>query len=1057
LNACALRLDGALDHAALAQAFNRLVARHEALRTSLQAADGRILQRIAGAVAFPLAPEPLAAGELDARLQHEAAQPFDLAQAPLLRVRLFALAPQQHLLFLVTHHAVFDGTHDVFLRDLGELYRAQVEGDAADLPSLTLQPADIAAYERDALTPARHRRLVDYWRQALAGEQPALQLATDRPRPARPSGRGAKHRFHWPAAFAAALRAFARAEGVTTFAAALAAYQLLLSRLSGQARVHVGTPVALTATPAVGDLVGSFVNTLVLRADITPDLTFRRLVRATRERVHGALAHQTLPFDRLVDALAPARDPSRPPLCQTMFVLQPDPWRPRRWAGLEATPLDVDSGGARFDLLVSLWESDDGIAGAIEYATDLFDAATVCRIESHYRVLLEAALAAPTALAADLPLLTPAERAMQLQDWNDTARAVDTDMTIQTGFERRARAQPQAIAVIDGNGGMTYRELDAAANRLAHALQARGIGRGSHVAVLVPRTRDLVVALLGVVKAGAAYVPLDASMPAARCAHAARTVGAAALVTVSAQAARADALRADAALAHVVEIDDAERLAAYPETPPLCDALAHDVAYVIFTSGSTGQPKGVTMQHRPVVNLIDWVNRRFAVGPDDRLLFVTSPCFDLSVYDVFGALAAGASVRIASDAEVRDPERLYAVLRNERITFWDSAPATLQQLAPLFARGGGTRLRLALLSGDWIPVGLPDALRAAFPNTEVVSLGGATEAAIWSNFHRIAQVAPEWTSIPYGRPIQNARYYVLDARLAPQPAGVPGELYIGGDCLALGYAAAPRLTSERFLPDPHAGRPGARMYRTGDLVRFEPDGTMIFLGRVDFQVKIRGFRIETGEIEHAIAADAGVASAVVLVREDVPGERRLVAYVVPRDLHDALVERLRTALAGLLPDYMQPAAWVLLPSLPLNANGKVDRHALPAPHDVGTSTARVAPRDAVEERIHGIWAECLGHDHFGVDDGYFDVGGHSLSAFQTVSRVREAFGVDLPLRALFEAPTIAALAQAVRAADTAPETPPVLADLPVSAAPVRDLSDLLAELEAADPVQGILP
>ena len=1055
--ACALRLDGALDHPALARAFGALVMRHETLRTSLLAVDGGILQRITDAVAFTLTPEPIEPDGLDARLRREAAQPFDLAQAPLVRVRLFALAPQQHLLFLVTHHAVFDGTHDVFLRDLGELYRAEVEGGDAQLPALSLQPADIAAYERAALTPARHQRLADYWRQALSGEQPALQLTTDRPRPARAGGRGAKHRFRWPAALAAALRAFARAEGVTTFAAALAAYQLLLSRLSGQARVQVGTPVALTATPAVRDLVGSFVNTLVLRADITPDLTFRHLVRATRDRVHGALAHQALPFDRLVDALAPARDPSRPPLCQTMFVLQPDPWRTRPWAGLDATPLDVDSGGARFDLLVSLWESDDGITGAIEYATDLFDAATMARIENHYRVLLEAALAAPTAVAAGLPLLTSAERTMQLQDWNDTARAVDTDVTIQTGFERRVREQPQAIAVIDSNGGMTYRELDAAANRLAHALQARGIGRGSHVAVLVSRTRELIVALLGVVKAGAAYVPLDVSLPAARCAHAARTVGASALVTVSAHAQRAEALRVDAALAHVVDVDDTERLAAYPETPPLCDALADNVAYVIFTSGSTGQPKGVTMQHRPVANLIDWVNRRFAVGPDDRLLFVTSPCFDLSVYDVFGALSAGASVRIASEAEVRDPERLYAVLRNERITFWDSAPATLQQLVPLFARGGGPRLRLALLSGDWIPVGLPDALRAAFPNTEVVSLGGATEAAIWSNFHCIAQVAPEWTSIPYGRPIQNARYYVLDARFAPQPAGVPGELYIGGDCLALGYAAAPRLTSERFLPDPHAGRPGARMYRTGDLVRFESDGTMIFLGRVDFQVKIRGFRVETGEIEHAIAADAGVAAVVVLVREDVPGQRRLVAYVVPRDLDDALTERLRATLSNLLPEYMQPAAWVLLPALPLNANGKVDRNALPAPHDGAGKAARVAPRDAVEERIHAIWAECLGHDHFGVEDGYFDVGGHSLSAFQTVSRVREAFCIDLPLRTLFEAPTVAALAQAVHAADAILQVPPALADLPVSAAPVRDLSDLLAELEAADPVKGILP
>lgn len=1031
-------LDGPLDPAALQAALDAMVHRHEALRTSFHDVDGVPHQRVhsVGTVAFER--RTATAKTLDRQLDSLAQVPFDLGHAPLLRAHLLQLAPTQHVLLLATHHIVFDGVHETFLKELGALYTAVAEGRDPALPEPGCQPADLAAWQLSALSDARRDALVAHWRGALAGELSPLALPTDRPRPPRPSGRGARHHFQWPDALAAKLRGFGKAHGVTSFTTVLTAFEILLSRLSGQARVHVGTPV-VQAAPECAGVVGCLVNTLVLRGDFAANPCFADAVEQTRQRTLDALLHEDLPFNLLVAALQPPHDPSRNPLVQAMFVLQPDPLQPTEWGQLAVRPMQVDAGGARLDLLLSVWEGESTLGGCIEYATDLFDRSTMERLTAHLGVLLDAALDEPTTRIQDLPLLSPAQRQLQLQGWNDTAAPAPFELLHQA-FERQAALRPDATALITPDGTLGFGELDRAANRVARALRARGVSRGGDVAVMMPRGAELVMALLGVLKVGAAYVPLESGLPPARAARILDTLQVRLLVTATAGLDAARSVQAAApSLDTLLAIEDCS---AYDCAPLATLAEPSDVAYTIFTSGSTGVPKGVRVQHAPAVNLCDWVNRSFGVGPGDRLFFVTSPSFDLSVYDIFGALGAGAGVRVATDAELRDPERLYRVLKDEGITFWDSAPATLQQLEPLFEVPGAPlpALRLVFLSGDWIPVQLPDAVRRAFPRAEVVSLGGATEAAIWSNVFRIGHVEPGWASIPYGRPIRNARYYVLDARLQPQPVGVAGDLYIGGDCLALGYAAAPALTADRFTPDPFGTRPGARMYRTGDLARMQADGTMIFLGRSDFQVKVRGFRVETGEIEAVLCQHPAIAAAAVVTRVEIPGS--LVAYVVASTPIEAAA--LRAHAAAQLPDYMLPAAFVAVDALPMNANGKLDRQALPAPLPIASALERIAPCDALEAQVHRTWAAVLGHGEFGVTDNFFEIGGHSLGAFQVVSRLRAAHGVDLPLRELFLSPTVRTLSACLRAAEALAATACALPA--ATTTPVFDLADLLDDI-----------
>ncbi len=623
----------------------------------------------------------------------------------------------------------------------------------------------------------------------------------------------------------------------------------------------------------------------MLRADLAAAPGFRDLLRQVRETTLGAYAHQDLPFEKLVDELQPERDPARTPLFQVMFALQNTPLPAADLPGLALAAEEPPSRNAKFDLTFALVHDGDGLAAAIEYATDLFDPPTIARFAGQWRQLLAGAIERLDAALAALPLLAAGERHQVLQEWNDTARAWGDDPALHQLFERQADLRPEAPAGICRGETITYGELEARANRLAHRLRALGVRRGEPVGLWMERSLDLLAAVLGILKSGGLYVPLDAAWPAERVESILAGTGARVLVAGPALLpAVPEWSRRLPALAHAVVPGGAEEIP-FPSTRPVSSdgaGGADDPAYLIHTSGSTGAPKGIVVRHRSAANTLRWNNETLGIGPGDRHLFVNSICFDLSVYDLLGMLGAGAAVRVATEEELRDPERLARVLREEGITTWNSAPAALLQLVPFFPPAGeGGDLRRVLLAGDWIPLSLPDQIRESFPGAEIANFGGATETSVWSNWYPVGAVDPTWAGIPYGRPIANTRYYILDAGLAPCPPGVPGDNYIGGGCPALGYAGQPALTAERFLPDPFSPLPGARMYATGDRARFGPDGTMEFLGRVDFQVKVRGYRIELGEIEAALLRHPRVREAVALAREDVAGEKRLVAYVVP--------------------------------------------------------------------------------------------------------------------------------------------------------------------------------
>jgi amino acid adenylation domain-containing protein len=1304
------RLRGALDLPALLGAVTAVVRRHETLRTRFVEVDGQPRQEIPPPGSFPvplfdLGTLPAEARESElARLGREdSAGPFDLQHGPMLRASVVRLGTDEHALLLTLHHIASDGWSEaVLFRELGALYSAAVAGLPSPLPELRVQYADFAVWQR-----AWPERFLDgqlsYWKRRLAGVA-TVEVPTDRPRPPIQSFRGDVLDLVVPPALTAAVRDLARARQSTLYMTLLAAWQAVFHRLTGQGDITVGSPVANRNRPEIEGLIGFFVNLLALRTDFGGDPSFGEVLERLRPVALEAYDHADVPFERVVDELSPVRDLSRQPLAQVMFALQSTPAEPPAMAGLEVTPLHLAGAVAKFDLTLGLFDQGDELSGWIEYSTDLFDRTTIGRLAGHLLGLMARVTAAPDARLSEIELLSDAERHQLLAEWNDTRAPFAEHVLLHQFFERSVDRAPGSIAAVCRGEELTYAELEARANRLARLLLDLGVRRGDPVGVWLERSLDMPVAVLGILKAGGFYLPLDAAWPAdrvesilggtrtraivagpgllsaveemrwrlpelsdtvclafpdaeppaeeidpesvrglwdfvaeratdrvsaggfvssftgqpfreeevdeyrdrvlglaapwlrpdarvleigngsglllwemadrvervvgldpspltqernhQRAEHAgvtnvelktgfahdldsllpplpdderfdlillASTVqffpgprylekvlnaamrrlapGGAVLVADVLDARRhqelhrriqelrgrhietgrelyldedvfRDIAAGDVAILHRAEGFDnelgyrydvllrpgdgeprkrrkrlwtgwhVERRAA---DRPAAVASPVDIAYVIHTSGSTGEPKGIVVQHRPVANLIEWLNPTYGLGPADRVLFITSLCFDLSVWDLFGVLAAGGSIHVATEEDLADPDRLVRLLRSGTITVWDSAPAALVQLAPLFPDqlpeepDPASALRLVMLSGDWIPVTLPDRVRRSFPRARVMAMGGATEATVWSNWYPVGDVDPRWPSIPYGRPMGNARYHVLDAGLSPCPIGVPGDLYIGGDCLCTGYARRPDLTAAAFVPDPFSDRPGDRIYRTGDRARAFADGNLEFLGRLDQQVKIRGYRIELGEIEVALARHPGVREAVVLAREDVPGDKRLAAYVVPSgsgDLDVLDVEDLRESLRRSLPEYMVPAAFVLLDELPVTANGKLDRKALPAPrHDGASLGGRVLPRTPTEQRLAGLWSEVLGISDIdgiggiGANDNFFDLGGHSLLATQVVARVRQAFGAEVPLRALFQRPTIAELAVEVEGI--------LSAAYPVQASPLR--------------------
>jgi amino acid adenylation domain-containing protein len=993
-----LRLTGPLQPAALAQALSALAQRHEPLRTTFAVEEGEPRQVIHPAAPVPLPVVDLAglgeegsAAEAGRLLDADSRRPFDLAAGPLLRAALLRWNDREHWLLLTFHHIVADGwSMGIVMRELAALYAALAAGTAPSLAALPTRYADFAVWQRQLLSGERLAGEIEHWREQLAGAPTALALPTDHPRPAEQTFAGADLDRDLPPDLAAGLRALCRRETTTLFIATLAALDALLYRYTRQEDFLVGCAVAGRGREELEGLVGLFVNTLVLRADMSGNPPFRELLRRAQETTLTAQAHQDLPFEILVEELKPARDLSRSPFFQVLVNQQPAPEPLSLAPGLTAVPLSLAASAAKLDLHLAVVDAGEGLSLELEYATDLFEKPTMIRFLDHFERLLAAAVERPDRTLLDLPLLSAAEEAQLAVEWNDTAPPPAPPAGLHDLFAVQAARTPEATAVIGPDGGrLTYRELAERAGELARRLRGQGVGPEVLVGVMMDRTPDLIAALLGVLVAGGAYVPIDPAYPAQRVAFLLENSGAAVLIDQG-------------------DLTPLTPLSHRSPFPRERGENAH-LAYVIYTSGSTGTPKGVAIEHRSAVAMVRWALSVFPAEERAAVLAATSICFDLSVFEIFVPLLSGGTVVLAENAPALPSHPAAG-----EVTLVNTVPSAMAELV----RSGGLpgSVRTVNLAGEPLLGALARAIHAALPSARLYNLYGPSEDTTYSTFALIPRGA-ETPSI--GRPIAGSQAYILDATLRPVPVGVPGEIHLGGDGLARGYLGRPELTAERFLPDPY-GVPGARLYRTGDLARFRPDGEMEFLGRLDHQVKVRGFRIELGEIEAALAGLAAVRESAVLALPEPGGDgQRLVAFVVPAAGREErrLAADLRAALGAQLPQPLVPTSFVILPALPLTPNGKLDRPAL-AQLAAQAEAARLgvggAPRTPVEAALAGIWSEIFQRP-VAIGDSFFELGGHSLLAVRMVSRIRGVLGIELPVRRVFAAPTVAELAAHIEA------------------------------------------
>ncbi|WP_344591682.1 amino acid adenylation domain-containing protein, partial [Actinomadura vinacea] len=1039
--------DGTLDVAALVAALDALVGRHEVLRTRLIAdPDGSAHQVIdqPASLSLPIAdvstgPDPLRAAER--LVAADAGAPFDLAAGPLIRACLIRLTAEEHVLALSVHHVIFDEwSAGVFRRELAALYEAFRSGGPDPLPPLEVQYADFAFWQRELLRGEVLDAQLSYWRERLA-EVPVLELPLDQPRPPVRSTEGAATAFTVSAATAEGLRATARAGGASMFMTLLAAFDVLLARYCGADDIVVGTPVANRNRAETEDLIGFFVNALVMRTDLSGDPTFDEVVGRVRETALGAYAHQDVPFEQLVDTLVTERDRSRSPLFQVFFNYVEASGGGQAVA--DGARLDRDQAvgpgtlSAKFDLVLTLGETGDGLAGTLEYSTALFDAATVERMAGHLVTLLDAVAADPGRHVAGLPVLTAAEGGRILTEWNDTAAAVPEGGGVHELIVTRAAETPDAVAVVSGDVSLTYADLVRRADRLAGRLHDAGVGAESVVALCLERGLDMVVAVLAVWRAGGAYLPLDPGYPAERLAFMLSDSGAAVLVGHREVAAE---LAAGAAVETAVWLDCPSVRDALETASPMTaevTVVPGQAAYVIYTSGSTGRPKGVVVPHGGVVGLVTAQLLAFGTTGDDVVLQFAPFSFDASVWELVMALGAGATLTVAGTDERGEPELLAELVRRTGVTMATVPPSLLEVLRPDDLRG----VRTLITAGERLEVGQAAAWRGG---RRLVNAYGPTESTVCAS---CAEVEDDG-SPPIGPPIANTRAYVLDRHLNPLPAGVPGELFIAGPQLARGYGGRFALTAERFVADPFAGD-GTRMYRTGDRVRWLPDGRLDFLGRADEQLQVRGFRIEPGEVEAALAAHPGVRTAVVSAVGE-GADRRLAAYLVPADQAEGIppVGELRTFVSRRLPGHMVPAAFVELASLPLTPSGKIDRSALPAPDGAraGSAAAYVASSTEVERVLAEVWAQVLGVERVGVEDNFFELGGDSIMSIRVAARARER-GVHVTVAQLFDHQTITALASVAAARGTVEaEQGLVVGDFPLT-----PIQRWYLERETADP------
>ncbi|MDF5731830.1 MAG: amino acid adenylation domain-containing protein, partial [Rhizonema sp. PD38] len=1010
-----LRLQGDLNVDAVQQSLDAIVAHHEILRTNLIASDGMSVQVIREPRAVELKlidlqtyPETEQHAVLQHHLHQEVQRHFNLVEDLMLRGCLLQLSAQEHILLLVMHHIASDGwSIKILIEQLTNLYQRFTNGLPNPLPELPIQYGDYAVWQRQLFSSQRLEDQLNYWKQQLKGANPVLELPTDRPRLLVQSYRGARYDSLIPQSLSQALSALSRQEGVTLFMTLLAAFEILLYRYSGQEDILIGSPIAGRNRIEIEGLIGCFVNTLVLRGDLSGNPSFHELLQRVRSVALSAYAHQDFPFEKLVEELQPERSLSYHPLFQVMFVLHNLPAQTVELPGLIITQMDVNTVTSKFDLSLSLTHTEQGLHGTWEYSTDLFDAATIERMSRHFQALLAGLVANPRQRICELPLLADAERQQILVKWNNTQTEYPHGKCIHQLFEEQVEKTPDAVALVYEDQKLTYWELNARANKLTHHLQTLGVEPGMRVGISMERSVELVVGLLAILKAGGAYVPLNSTYPKEHISLMLKDAQPELLLT---QQHLLEQLPSDGR--KVVCIDsDWQAIAQKSATNLACQIKADDLAYIIYTSGSTGKPKGVAVPHHAISRLL--INTNYInIQPSDRIAQVSNISFDAATFEIWGVLIHGAQLIGITKDIVLSPDEFAIKLQQQEISTIFLTTALLNQLASVVP-DAFKNIRHLLFGGEAAEVHTVKAILKNGSPQRLLHVYGPTECTTFSTWYLIQDLPEGATTLPIGRPIANTQTYILDPYLQPVPIGVLGELYIGGPGLAKGYLNLPQLTAERFISNPFSRKDQARLYKTGDLVRYLPNGNIEFVGRIDNQVKIRGFRIELGEIEAVLSQHPAIQNAAVIVRQDTPGNKRLVAYVVLNQNQATMVSDLLNFLKQKLPNYMIPAAFVILEMLPLTPNGKVDRRALPAPEKVRQELEAtfVAPRNELEFQLTEIWENILTVKPISVKDNFFDLGGHSLLAVKLFAQIKQKFGKKLPLATLFTSGTVEALAQ----------------------------------------------
>ena len=996
--ASGLRLGGDLDTPALRRSVARIVARHETLRTAFLTLHGEVFQRISPTVDVEIPIVDLRALPDEAREREahqmaceEACAPFDLQRSSLLRVKLIRMRDEEHILLFTMHHLVSDGwSIGIFVEELIELYEADIQSRRCQLPPIRIQYADYAEWQRESLDDQELVRQIQYWNRRLAGIESRLELPADRARPAEQSFLGGVVSVPAPAHLVEGLKGLAQQEGTTLFTVLLAAFNVLLHRYSHQEDICIGVPVAGRRLLETEALIGLFVNTLVIRTDLSGNPKFRGLLAEVRDSLLEAHSNQDVPFEKIVEELHPTRSLTHNPIFQVMVTALKEPLRNRGFANLTASQYTVGASSSLFDLTAFIVETADGsFWWRFQYSTALFDSVRIRRMIGHYQTLLNSIVQNPDRRIGDLALLT-SEELEQFSAWNGPVASYPRKCVHALIADQAARS-PDRIAVVFEEKQLTYAELHHRALRVATALRAAGAGPGTLVAICLERSLEMIVGLLGILHSGAAYVPLDPADPAARLSFKMEDSGAALVLTQNSLVARLSLNAAKCVL-----IEDA---LAMPPGNPVETQDPESLAYVVFTSGSTGKPKGVCVPHRALVNLLSSMQREPGLAENDRLLAVTNLSFDIAALELFLPLITGGRLVVAGGDTVVDGPKLLESLRRHGITMMQATPSTWRMLIEAGWSRASCNLKV-LCGGEALPVALAHELTKR--SDSVWNLYGPTETTVWSSLSRVREHCP----VTIGRPIQNTQLYVLDRRMRRVPVGAPGELYIGGDGLANGYLNRPELTDERFLANPFDAH-GGKLYKTGDEVRYRSDGEIEYLGRLDFQVKVRGHRIELGEVESLVAQYPGVRQALAIVREDTPGDQRLVCYVVPERGVAVRAPELRAAIKDKLPDFMIPAI-VVLESLPLTRNGKIDLVDLPAPAEERSSAGE--PRNDVERRLLAIWKQLLRLNEIGITDNFFDLGGHSLLAMRLLAEIDRVFGQRLPVATVFRTQTVEQMA-----------------------------------------------